>query len=359
MIYQAIFIILIVLCCFVYEHEKESNNKLSFGVVMVMLHLFLFAALRSEYVGSDAIRYYQNFRYFSEMSISEIFTNYITRDPFFRVFEKGLSLISKDPRILFAVVSAFVSVFFIRYAVKQKDSFTIVTVSFIALRLYSFTMSALRQSMAMSMCWLAAIMLHEKRYVKFCAFTIVGALFHGSALIFLLALPLSLIKKPKYLLVSAASISIIDIVTKHSILRYITSVLYSGRFTAYIDEASSTVHGASTTFIIYILMFIIISISMNRIYDRYGRENIVPIYNLAIVAVVLSFMGQSFPNLFRLSYYFIIYLFALITPLINTIFTERSRKIAKSMVIFLLVTQYIVFGSGAGTENYVFFWNRV
>ena len=129
--------------------------------------------------------------------------------------------------------------------------------------------------------------------------------------------------------------------------------LFRGRFSGYIESALESRINISSTYIIFLIFYFLFIYS----YKKWKKdENMNFYFRIMSVGIALGLMGQKFPNMFRVSYYFIIVLIAKIDDLINIIFTEKNYEIVKIILIFLLGFQYYYFGPGAGTDSYQFFW---
>jgi hypothetical protein len=109
-----------------------------------------------------------------------------------------------------------------------------------------------------------------------------------------------------------------------------------------------------STFIIYLLLYVLSILQYRRLkaYD----ENFKGEFNLITVGIAFSAIGQGFANMFRIAYYFIIYLFPHFSTILFRNIERRTKVIFTIAAVLVLCVQYIVFGTGAGTENYEFFW---
>lgn len=352
------FIFLLTICCIsiiVHMQKIDADKKRKQEVIFIGITLFLFAALRDKSVGTDILGYCNNYKINSNYSFLEILSgqnNY--RDPFFQCFTRALAYISDDPQIMLIVVGAWVAFSYSYFTYHSKGNVLITYLLFICLRMYSFTLSGLRQAMAMGFVWIAFVFLMQNKKWRFLIFVLIASLFHASAIAFLLAFPLIYIKEEKIVLVSTFFISLINFVTGDKIVYYMSELLFSRRFEDYIDTAIETGTSFSTTFILYILMLLIILLFFSKVKKQ--DEKAVGKFNLMCVGIMFSFIAQGFPNMFRIAYYFIFNLFPLFSETITFSFNEKDRTVLNVIVPVLLIGQYLIMGTSAGTENYVFFW---
>ncbi len=352
------FIFLITICfisVIIHMQKIDADKKRKYEVIFIGIALFLFAALRDASVGIDTLRYCDGFIGASRKSFLEIlFGENDYRDPFFYCFLRALAYISKDPQIMLIVIGGWVAFSYSYFTYHSKSNVLLTYLLFICLRIYSFTFTGLRQAMAMGFIWIAFVFLMQNKKWKYLLFVVLGSLFHFSAISFLLALPFFYVKREKFVLGSCLAFAAINFITGDRIVYYISETLFPDRGDKYIDTAMETGTSLSTTFILYILMFLFIFIFFTNVKKNddkaYGK------FNLICIALLISFVSQGFPSLFRVAYYFICVLFVLFSETIINSFNERDRVILNLIIPTLLIGQYLILGTSGGTENYMFFW---
>jgi len=138
------------------------------------------------------------------------------------------------------------------------------------------------------------------------------------------------------------------------IVYHISETLFPERVGDYVDTAMESGTSLSTTFILYILMFLFILFFFSNV--KKNDKLSVGKFNLVCIALMISFISQGFPNMFRVAYYFICILFILFNETILYSFKERERLLLNLIIPILLIGQYLILGTSAGTENYIFFW---
>ncbi len=333
----------------------DADKKRKYEVVFIGIVLFLFAALRDPSVGTDVLRYCDGYRNVADMTFSEILSSQSQyRDPVFYCFIRTLSFISEDPQFMLAVIGAWIAFTFSYFTYHTKGNVLMTYILFICLRIYSFTLTGLRQAMAMGFIWLAFVFLQKNLKLRFVAFVILGALFHASAITFLLALPLILIKNDKLVLSATLIVTAVNFLSGDRIVYYLSNLLFSDRFENYVDTAMDSGTGLSTTFLLYVAMFLFIILFLNKLKktDSLAAGK----FNVVCAGMMFSFIGQGFPNMFRIAYYFICNLFPLFSETLTASAKQRDRIFINFIIPTLLIIQYVVLGTSAGTENYIFFW---
>jgi len=332
--------------------KADADKKRKIKAILMGLCIFLFAALRRESVGTDVLSYVLDYsRVINRSMAGVIAMNY--RDPAFPILMKLLSYISNDPQILLIVIAAFEAISFSYLAYSFGEPF-LFFILFITLRIYPFTLSALRQTIAMSLVWLGIPALKRRQFIKFIVLTVMASLFHSSAIISLLLIPLFVIDKTMVISCAALILGVFETVSGGVLVRVFNSFVFRDRYSGYVMRAEESGFSISTTFIIYLALLFLLLFCYRKLIEK---DEFLPFYMRAIsVGMMFSLIGQGFPNMFRIAYYFIIFLMAKTEDIVYALFTKDSRKLAIWIIVVLLIAQYIYLGPGAGTDGYRFFW---
>ena len=342
---------------FIHLQQMSPESKRKYEVVFLGVVLFLFAALRAPSVGIDIQRYCDSYRVVAEMNFGEILDpngRYALRDPIFHCFMRILAYFSEDPQLLLAVVGAWVAITFSVFVYNTGGHVLNTFLLFICLRIYSFTLTGLRQSIAMGFVWLAFVCLQKKKYALYFVFLVAATCFHLSAIAFLLAIPLMLIKNNNLVLGSVLCFATANFLLRNRIVYYISNLFFFERFGGHVDIAMESETSFSSTFFLYIAMFIFIIFFFKQV--KKDNPNSIGLFNLACFGLMISFVSQGFPNLFRIAYYYICCLFPLFTQTVNVSGKQSERIVFNMFIPVLLIAQYLVLGTSGGTENYIFFW---
>ncbi len=341
--------------------DGEKNLKIRKRQVTYMgLLLFLFAALRSPTVGidirpDDTTGYWADYYVDADVSFTELLVMRAGRDPIFHCFLKVLSLFSDSPQTMFIAVGAIFAFGFSYFVYHSKGNVLLTYMMLIGFRIFSFSLSGLRQAVALGLIYIAYIAFRDKKYKQFVILTCVAALFHNSALIFLLSWPLLFIKVT-YVVCVLFLFLLINIGTNGIIVNYLASLFFSGRFDSYLEESVNMAFEGGATFFIYVFFYLLILISYRKIKRKdvtFDKE-----FSILSVGMFFSTIGQSMSNVFRIAYYFIFLLFPATSQMIMCIVKDKtSYSLFCFLASFLLALQYLLLGPGAGTENYDFFWN--
>lgn len=352
-------LILLLSICFIYLiwGDNPSNRKKS--VVFMSLCLWIFYSLRSWTVGSDTVRYYANFVYASDMSFSEIWLYYATREPVFYSFCKILSLIVNDPQFFVAIVGAVVCSSFAFFAYHQRGNVLLMYILFVTLRVFPFMMTGMRQAMAMSILLVSYVFM-QKGYKKYyLAGSFMAFLFHTSSLIVPLVV-YGLTKLRNKTIISIISLICIFtgviIASTGGILTSVVELIFGGdKYVSYSNTVNESFRMGGT-FLLYVVLYLAIWINkrkLSKMEDNFDLE-----LGMLSVAMMFSIMTLRIPTAFRMAYYFQFPMFSMATFLIASIWGNRNKKTVIFIFVLLMITQYMILGSGADIGNYEFFWEN-
>ena len=190
--------------------DKIENKRLA-KVIGMGMAMFLFGALRSVNVGTDLPNYFRYFEKTTHLSTVGIFKVFLEYEPVFFIFLKSITLFSKNPQLMLVVISGIVAAGLSYFIYHQKCNPLMVYMMFICLRLFPFTLSGLRQAVAMAITWVAFVHLIKGRDKKFWLFLAIAFLFHTSSIVFILVYPLYKMRSTKFVLFSAAGIYVFSL----------------------------------------------------------------------------------------------------------------------------------------------------
>ena len=326
-------------------------------VILMGFCLFLFAALRSYSVGIDVEGYFDDYYKDATMSFSDLWDYRSGRDPFFHEFLLGLSYISDDAQFMLAVIGAIVAFGFSYFVFYQKGNVLLFFMIFIGFRMFSFTLSGLRQAIAMGLIYIAYTMLKRDKIRQFALLSLLAGLFHTSALVFLFAFFIMKIKRNAAFITSVVLVAVINAASGNAIASALAITTFEDRFAGYVAKSQTMVFEGTTTFYFYIIFFILALALYNQLKksDEHFTENL----RLLTVGVMFSFMGQSMSNVFRISYYYIFLCMPIFSQVITNLSdNKQTERTWMFVACVLLAAQYLILGTSAGTENYLFFWEQ-
>lgn len=336
-----------------FSKKEKAKKRIS---IWGFFHLFFYGALRSTSIGIDVPSYATAYMSLPNLSFKEIFTSAhlsVSRDPIFYTFLKLLTYLNEDPQLMLITVSLVVaicvSVFIYKYSVSPILSFTM----FIGLRYFSFTLSGLRQGIALGIVLLSIKFIKEEKLLKFVLLVCLASLFHLSAIVFLIAYPLSKIKRINRFSLLISLTIVLNFITGNGIVKLIVKLPVFNQYEGYVSINENTSSGL-TVLLIYLCVMAFAFIVRKQFVRNH--EDAYLVYNLSIVGVAITSLTFDFPNIFRMGYYFVVPIIVLLPAVIRSSLDRSLQHIVVYIVILLLAGQFILIGPGAGTENYQFFW---
>ena len=190
---QYIFIFFTLLLIIVFSAKKSlwiSNGNNKIGESICLFLLFCMSAFKASTVGNDTHEYLRLF----EMGENALMAG--TRyEPGYLYFSQIIWKISHNPQILFVAYSLIFYFSLGRFIWRYSSMPWLAILIFFSYTLFGFSMSALRQSLAIAILFIGFDFALKKKYILFLV-TIIGAsLFHSSAIFFVLC-PLILRLEP-------------------------------------------------------------------------------------------------------------------------------------------------------------------
>lgn len=200
----AVYIAIMVVCLYFSLGGKTQKKKCIIAVSIIMI---LFNGLRSWWYG-DLVKYYTRFLNENSLSLRELYGENGLRN-------FGLTIANKFFYSLFGEygydVLLFIIALFSAYTLGKLIAMYSSSpywsyLMYLSMGFYTFTLSGLKQTIAMSFCCLAMIALLQDKIKRFLILVGLGALFHTPALVFLVAYPFSRKKFDKWYVIVVATL---------------------------------------------------------------------------------------------------------------------------------------------------------
>ena len=329
----------------------KNNNREKIQCIIIGIVYFLLAALRGRCVGGDTDIYV---RAFERISLLDIVATYeqADKDPVFYVFLNLVSKFTDSYTVLFIIIALFFTISVTRFLYKYSKDPTLSWIIVLAFSLYQFTLTAMRQTIAISFVLIAFSYLFEGKWLKGIIAVLLGTLFHSSAIAVLMVFVVYKVKLNKPMLWISVGVLGLSFILNKQIARLALNV-FQGDSTSYgISEEQS---GLTMLFVIFVLYVFAVFFVNSK--DLENSKETKMLFILSFFAVFFETLVPAQPIFFRIAFYF---LFALIVLVPNVIFTGRKREdllILYLVIAVLLSIQYFVFTIGS---SYIFpyytFW---
>lgn len=340
---------------FLSSKSDERKTKIRF-FQFSSLTLVLLMALRHPSMGIDlgyrAGRGYLNsFNILSGYSWPEIIKmdSFLNYEKGYVVLNKLISIISKDQQFLLIVCAAISLIPMLYIIYKNSDMPYFSLVIYLGLPCFLIVFSGLRQAIAISITFCAYEFIKKKKPVKFAAMVMLAALFHKSAIIFIIAYPIYHIEMSQITRQFSMVLFPLVFILRKPLFYFLSPLLK--------DHAHIDNNGALNLFITFVLIFYFVSVFGNE-QDEEERG----CRNLFFIACLIQALGGLYSTAIRLGYYFMIYL-ALCLPKVIGSFNNRDKLVFKTLIAacFLIFGLYSIFvskNSWALANPYNFFWAK-
>ncbi len=327
--------------------KKHKICSIMCGALIILLF-----ALRAPSMGVD-LAYGTNAGYLgmfdkiSKFTWREAFTqDVLNYERGYIIFNKLVSSIWNNKQF-FLAISAFVSIGPVVYVVYKKGHNAVFSYCvYMGLPVFLMLFSGIRQSIAIGICFLAVLLIEDKRLIKFILTVLFASLFHHTAIIFLVAYPLYHVKINKTgRLFSLALLPIIYL------FRYPLFSLLSRLFK---DDAIPVDTGA----IGLLLLFVAIYLFCFMFASEEKQDN--GFLNLFYFSCVCQVFAGIYSVAMRVGYYFMMFAIFLIPKTIEYLTKDENEKLTFKFIIsiaFVIFGLYMLYSSAfAQAYPYIFFW---
>lgn len=168
----------------------KNNNRLSHTTLCfyLFLYLFLASALKSTHLTGDLVSYSNTFSKLHNETYETFFQRWLNgaqKDPTFYAFAKLLSSVGVNIWGWFAVIAMLFAASVTHIIKKYSPIPFISCLALVSLEIFGFSMSGLRQTMALSFICFAYPFILERKLKNYLLCMLMAWAFHSSALVFL------------------------------------------------------------------------------------------------------------------------------------------------------------------------------
>lgn len=328
--------------------KSEQRNK--YFCIITGIMYFLLAALRSSSVGVDTADYAHNLIRLAGLSISRI-TAIFNKDIFYYWIVSILGRFTNNYTILFAMIAAWFGYSVWHFIYKYSSDKALSIIILLALNLYQFSLTGLRQAIAMGFVIWAFDMIFQKKNFKASVLILIGSLFHLSAMTTLVIIPIKMLarKVTRRGALIICGLLAVEFLMRTRIAQIFIVFLSDRDYT--ITDANS---GLTMTFVIFALL-IMTSVFMNEFSKKY--ENASEFFLIGAVACAFQMLVATQPIFFRLAFYFLMVYPIMIPKFISSLRIRSNYMIMKYLLYALMSVQYLFFTmNSCGIAPYRFFW---
>lgn len=314
-----------------------KQGKKYFCICSGMIY-FLLAALRSSQVGGDSFNYRYMFEQLAgkDMSTALMFSE---QDPIFYAFLSFVGKFTNNYTVVFTIVAALFVISIWYYIYKYSDDPVLSVIVLLAFNLYQFSLTGMRQTIAISFIVFAIIAINEGKTILPYIFIIISGLFHLSALVFLI-IP---ILRRFYFKQKTIQFSIIPLVFcflfRNNIAQLLVGLVYERGYGFSISQSGYTM-------MLVIFVMYIIAVVFVKEYARFDQNYHIQ-YWIAIGAVFFETLVTAQNIFFRLAFYFLVVFIILVPNVANRARNAQTRRILTVGLYAVLSIQYLFYTVGS------------
>lgn len=317
---------------FLLIYGNKKYPKINIAIIFILG--VLINGFRSVTFTGDNIVYVQYFVNNSKLSLAESWSRVLSqydKDPFYYFLGNVFSKLGFTYRGWFVFIAiVYLGGFFYIVSKYSRDYF--VSLLFLISQSYFyFSMTGLRQTLAMGVCFFAFDYAMRKKLVPFLLLVFLAAMFHSSAWVFIVFYPLKNMKFG-WRQVGAILIAVMmSIFFSGSINRFISLLAWSDTLAGY-SEVTTGLSISGFVIQLFIILLYIYSIGMQEINEISYR----PYINILFLGLFFQTFVINIDNIFRMSMYFSVY-GALTIPEAIVLQPDKRRMIVYAVVVIALL----------------------
>lgn len=317
--------------------DIDRARKLFF--VVSCAAVILFQGFRSFNVGTDLASYIPAYSKIGVARMGNL--EYLNYESGYVVFNKILYIVGLDERGFLVAVAAAVQIP-IYYTMYRYSEMSLISILwYFAFGNFLMTFSGLRQSIAMSLCFIAYYFIKERKLFFYIALILFAALFHSSALFCLILYPLYYMKLDKRKIFVVFGLLGLVFLFRNQIFSFLSALYYG-------EAKSTTTTGAYTMFIAYMLLLVVSFFRSEEEYEDYiGLRNV-----LLVLTMIYSF-APLHDYVTRIGYPLSLYMTIFIPKLINN-FDVVPRVLYHLGCYVVLIVAFFYFLGGLNTLPFSF-----
>ena len=337
---------LLVIFGLIYQRDRYQKAYLFF----LMLFLFLTISLRNERCFLDTYSYVLDYESLTSIDYSYL-SHFWSKDISFWYLSKFISTISDgNYTIWFSALSIFYVVPLYYLLRDYSKNICISLILFCCLGFVLFSMTGLRQTLAMGFTMGALYALLKSKRLLYFVLIILGSIFHKTAIVFLLVYPLAKIPFSKKTVIMYVIIGIFAYMLSIKYLPLLMASDLDSRFADYLQRNSTLNYsGLIRQVVCFIISFALL-----------GKERGTPVNRLFFLMSMLGVFFQSMtgvlPEMFRVSMYFSI---SNIFLLANALTCNNKYTIIKYGVVIAMILYFITSMNEGFLMDYYFAFQEV
>ena len=342
--------------CALLVYFGQKNNQKLFTILGLLIPILLCGLWNN--VGIDYNNYVRLFERSNELDYAAFSESngFWTVEPSFYIFSRISMFLTGSSWLLFTIYSSIIVVFFFLALKRLKTPYLGMSM-FLYLTIYFlFNMSLMRQGAAISVSFFAATYLLDKKYLPFIGIVLLASLFHFSALLMLLMIPITaILKRDKSNLLTIGGIALVGIliISLPSLIDIVSSLPLFDKY-VYLSNKGREEIFIGQTFLLQ-LGIMLLCLFLYKKTLRVHRE-VYLLFPMMLIGIVAYSLNFRINYASRLSYYFLISS-SVILPYSVSLFKEKHMPL---LLLAVMATIYFVkiyyMGASMMLFPYQFIW---
>lgn len=334
-VFQAAYLVVICTAVYYYSKAKGKDKQKTICIVLGVVY-FIIAAARHYRVGGDSFNYVRIFNNFRVMTFSQALEKISTDYGFYIPFWLISKMTSSYTVPFFLVALIFMSSL-MRFVYKYSDNPILSWILILALSIYQFSLTAMRQTVAIAIILYAFDNYFEGRKKRSIVLSGFAALFHLSAITVTIALLLLLfIKKKRSFLIISPLVALVVLAFNKRIALILNPLLQKPGYDYIVDD------GGGMTMTIVVLALYVFSVFF-YFYSKQEDNLDTDMAFVAFVGLFFELLVPMQPIYFRLAFYFLPVLSVFLPRVLCKIQSGKLRIIMSMGVIIVMSLQYLLY----------------
>lgn len=339
-IYILLYLYIILLSAVFYNTAATSMGKKLF-LGFAFIPMFLIQALRGYTIGVDTEGYINHYHIIGNMGWNSLDFTYNGFEPGYILLNKVVAFLSGNSATIFlTVVSGIIMVGFSIFIYYNSSNVMLSTMLFLALNHFFTSMVSLRQYIAIAILINSFYFFRKRRLGMMLLLCATSFLFHKSSIIFsALILGLYFIKLTRYKILLLIGIELTGAVCFPSLLALALRILPKYNYYFIFIQNFMESMGIGKIRIIYLFLEIAL-IGIILVVKKYGNRDFYALAIITSVAAVSILLQGKIPLLWRLAYYFEVYLIIFIP---NIFYKKTSNSYLYKISILFAITIFYAY----------------
>lgn len=315
------------------------------------VQLSLIASLRASTVGIDTPNYLEMFSN-AQKGVSTFYIEWGSR-----LYILLLGQITQDNNIFLAAWAIPTIALFYRYIVKNSKNIYLSVCIYASLMYYFLLFNMVRQALAIGIVLQAVEPLKKKKYIQYILIIFIAMLFHTSAAVFLLMLPINILKvrsNMSIFLLVAILCAVCVCVGKSIILFGAGLIGYEGYLNSGFAGEGNIFHPILFLLLLFVCTLLILCVNKKKA-AQYRLE-----YDMFAVGVLFYWLSIPIQIVNRIPYYFTGSILVLLPNLTEEMKNKNQARLVRIAVLAFLVIYELLMvkRSAQGVTPYKFFFMK-